>query len=104
MPSQTGQVTSDKLVSDLKVVITDAEELLRATASQAGEKVSEARLRIQESVADAKKRLHEVGGLTVDQAKMAARATDEYVRQHPWQAVGIGAALGVILGMLISRR
>jgi ElaB/YqjD/DUF883 family membrane-anchored ribosome-binding protein len=101
---QTSEVSRDKLVSDLKVVMTDAEELLRATASQAGEKVSAARLRIQESLDGAKQRLHEVGGVTADQAKIVARQTDEFVRQNPWQAVGIAAAVGVILGMLISRR
>jgi ElaB/YqjD/DUF883 family membrane-anchored ribosome-binding protein len=98
------QVTKDKLVSDLKVVISDAEELLRATAGQASEKVAAARVRIQGSLDTAKDRLGELSDATLDQAKVAARATDTFVRQNPWQAVGIGAAVGVILGMLISRR
>ena len=97
-------VTKDKLVSDLKVVITDAEELLRATASQAGEKVAAARVRIQESMEDAKRRMADLGSAAGDQARIAARATDDFVHENPWKAVGIGAALGVILGMLISRR
>lgn len=96
--------TKDKLVSDLKVVIADAEELLRATASQAGEKVTAARARIEESMEDAKRRLAELGGAAGDQARIAARATDDFVHENPWKAVGIGAALGVILGMLIARR
>ena len=98
------EVTRDKLVSDLKVVIGDAEELLRATAQQAGETVAAARARVQASMSGAKKRLAEVGDLTAVKAKVAAEAADEFVHEHPWQAVGIGAALGVILGMLISRR
>jgi ElaB/YqjD/DUF883 family membrane-anchored ribosome-binding protein len=97
-------VTKDKLVNDLKVVISDAEELLRATAGQAGEKISVARLRIEESLADAKRRLGDVGLAAGEQARVAARATDQFVHENPWQAVGIGAALGVILGMLISRK
>jgi ElaB/YqjD/DUF883 family membrane-anchored ribosome-binding protein len=97
-------VTKDKLVNDLKVVISDAEELLRATAGQAGEKISVARLRIEESLADAKRRLADVGVAAGEQARVAARATDQFVHENPWQAVGIGAALGVILGMLISRK
>lgn len=97
-------ITKDKLVSDLKVVISDAEELLRATASQAGEKVNAARERIQESMDDAKRRLADLGNVAGDQARIAARATDDFVHENPWKAVGIGAALGVILGMLISRR
>ena len=98
------EVTREKLVSDLKVVIGDAEELLRATASQAGEKVAAARARVQESMEGARKRLAGLGDATADRAKVAARATDEFVHEHPWQAVGIGAAIGMILGMLISRR
>ena len=97
-------VTKEKLVSDLKVVISDAEELLRATAGQAGEKIAAARARVEESLGDAKRRLAGVGAAAGDQAKMAARATDEFVHEHPWQAVGVGAALGVIIGMLIARK
>ena len=101
---ENAEVSREKLVSDLKIVIGDAEELLRATASAAGETVSAARARVQASMNGAKKRLTEAGAATADHAKVAARATDEFVREHPWEAVGIGAALGVILGMLISRR
>ena len=101
---ETNEVTREKLVSDIMLVIGDAEELLSATASQAGEKIGAARARIQENLKVAKKRLHEASDVAADRAKLAARATDEFVRDHPWQAVGIGAAIGVILGMLISRR
>ena len=104
MDSVPAPVSKDKLVSDLKVVMEDAEELLRATASQAGEKVTAARARIQKSLEASRERLSVVGDATVDQAKVAARATDAFVHEHPWQAVGIGAAVGVILGMLIARR
>ncbi len=98
------QVTTDKLVSDLKVVIADAEELLRATASTAGEKVTAARTRMEDSVRAAKVKLAHAQDVMVDRAKAAAQATDDYVHAHPWKAVGFAAALGVILGMLISRR
>ena len=100
----TSDVSVDKLKSDLKVVMADAEELLRATASQAGDKVASARVRIQESMEGAKQRLAQLGEAGLDQAKDAARATDEFVHEHPWKAVGIGAAVGIILGMLMSRR
>ena len=98
------EVTKDKLAADLKVVIADAEELLKATASQAGEKVAAARVKVQESLDTAKVKLARMGEVGVDKAKEAARATDDFVHEHPWKAVGIGAALGVIVGMLISRR
>jgi len=102
--SASTDVSKQKLVADLKVVVADAEELLRATASQAGEKVSAARERIQASLATAKVKLTEAERALLEKSKVAARATDDYVRENPWQAVGIAAAAGLVLGVLISRR
>jgi len=100
----TTDVSKEKLVADLKVVITDAEELLRATAAQAGEKVTVARERIQASLATAKVKLTEAERALLEKTKQAARATDQYVHENPWRAVGIAAVAGLVLGVLISRR
>ncbi len=97
-------VTRDKLVSDMKTVIADAEELLKATASAAGDRVTAARAKVEESMRTAKVKIAAAEDAVVDRAKAAARATDDYVHAHPWKAVGTAAAVGVILGMLISRR
>ena len=102
--SVNNEVSKEKLVADLKVVVADAEELLRATASQAGEKVSAARERIQASLASAKVKLTEAERALLEKSKEAAKAADEYVRENPWQAVGVAAAAGLVLGVLISRR
>ena len=106
MNTQTASndVSKEKLVADLKVVVADAEELLRATASQAGEKVSAARERIQASLASAKIKLSDAERAALEKAKEAAKATDEFVHEHPWQAIGIAAGAGLLLGILISRR
>ena len=106
MNTQTANndVSKAKLVADLKVVVADAEELLRATAAQAGEKVSAARERIQASLATAKVKLTEAERVLLDKTKQAARATDDYVHANPWQAVGVAAVAGLLLGILISRR
>lgn len=90
-------------MQDLRVVVADAEELLRATAGQAGEKVSAARERIQENLAAAKERLAAAQEAVVASTKQAAKVTDEYVHENPWKAVGIAAGAGLIIGMLISR-
>lgn len=100
----TTDVNKDKLVADLKVVVSDAEELLRATASQAGEKVAVARERIQASLATAKVKLGEAERALLEKTKEAAKVTDDYVRENPWQAVGIAALAGLVLGILICRR
>jgi ElaB/YqjD/DUF883 family membrane-anchored ribosome-binding protein len=98
------EVSKEKLMQDFRVVVTDAEELLRATAGLAGDKVSAARERIQENLTVAKVRLSAAEDAVVARTREAARATDEYVHENPWKAVGIGAAVGLIVGMLMSRR
>src|SRR5262249_30452460 len=97
-------VTREKLMQDVKIVISDAEELLRATASQAGEKVSAAREKVQESLHQAKVKLAEAEDVLIDKGKQAAKVTDEYVHDHPWRAVGIAAGIGLLIGLLIGRR
>lgn len=106
MEQQTAynEVSRDKLVADLKVVMADAEELLRITASQAGEKASAARERIQASLSSARAKMTDAERAVVDKTREAAKATDVYVRDNPWTAVGIAAAAGLVLGVLISRR
>lgn len=94
----------DKLMADLKVVLADAEELLKLTANQAGERVGAARERVQASLEKAKVRLAELEGLAAERTRIAAKATDEFVHEHPWKAVGIAAGVGLIVGLLIGRR
>lgn len=96
-------VSKEKLMQDLRMVVADAEELLRATASQAGEKVAAARERITGRLAAAKERLEDAEALMIEKTKAAAHATDEYVHDHPWNAVGIAAGVGFLIGALISR-
>lgn len=97
-------VSKEKLVADLKVVVADTEELLRATAGQAGEKVAEIRGRLQEHLANAKASLAEAQAVVIDRAKQVGRATDDYVHDNPWRSVGVAAGIGFIVGLLIGRR
>ena len=93
-----------KLVSDMKIVVSDAEEILRATAGVAGEKMVDLREQIADRLHDAKMRLADAEAALVDKTKAAARATDDYVNDNPWQAVGIAAGVGLLLGIIIGRR
>jgi ElaB/YqjD/DUF883 family membrane-anchored ribosome-binding protein len=97
-------VTKDKLVQDFKVVVSDVEDLVRATASQAGEKVAAVREKAQESLHRFKVKLAEAEDVLIDKGKLAARQTDEYVHDNPWKAVGIAAGIGFVIGLLIGRR
>lgn len=94
----------EKLVSDLKLVIADTEELLRLTANEAGQTAAELRVRVKERLAQARVRLSEVQDTVVAKAKAAGQSTDAYVQENPWRAVGIAAAVGAVVGLLISRR
>ncbi len=98
------EVSKDKLIADFKVVVADAEELLRATASQAGDKAADLRARIQSRLADAKVHIAEAEAALVDKAKQVGKAADNYVQDNPWRAVGIAAGFGFLLGLLIGRR
>ena len=102
--SAEGSIPKDKLVQDFRAVVADAEELLKATASQAGEKVAVARERIQDSLHNAKVKLAEAEDVIVQRSKQAARVTDDYVRENPWQAVGAAVGVGLVIGLLIGRR
>lgn len=102
--SELTAANKDKLVSDLRVVISDTEELLRATAGAAGDKVGELRERLGVRLRDTKERLIDLEAAVVDKTKAAARATDDFVHEQPWKAVGVAAALGLALGVLIGRR
>lgn len=98
------KVTKDKLFSDMQTVIEDAEALLQATASQTGEKIEAVRVRAKASLQQARERLSEIQKKTTDQAREVAESADEYVHKNPWQAAGIAAGIGLLLGVLINRR
>lgn len=102
--SEVTQASKEKLIADFKVVVADAEEILRVTAGQAGEKMADLREKAQARLADAKFKLAEAEALVVDKAKAAGRAADDYVHDNPWRAVGIAAGVGLVIGLLIGRR
>jgi ElaB/YqjD/DUF883 family membrane-anchored ribosome-binding protein len=94
----------DRLMGDLNAVIQDSEELLKATASQAGESTKALRERARLRLDKAKASLHHLQDVAIEKAKAAGHRTDDYVHDHPWHAVGVAAGIGLLLGMLISRR
>ena len=100
----TLQPSKDKIVDDLKSLISDAEELLKLTADQQGGKLDDLRARINGRVAVAKDRLADAEAAIVDSGKKAVRATDDYVHENPWQSVGVAAGDAFLLGLLVSRR
>lgn len=97
-------VTKEKLVADMKVVVADAEEILKSTADVAGEKMASVRAKIEARLRDAKARLEDAEAAVIDKTKACARATDDFVHEQPWKAVGVAAVVGLAIGVLIGRR
>lgn len=102
--NDAGTVNKEKLIADMKIVVADTEELLRATASQAGDKMVELRGKIENNLANARASLADAQAAVVDRAKQVGRATDEYVHDNPWRSIGVAAGIGFIVGLLIGRR
>ena len=102
--NDAGTVNKEKLIADMKIVVADTEELLRATANQAGDKVAELRGKIQNNLANARASLADAQAAVVDRAKQVGHATDEYVHDNPWRSIGVAAGIGFIVGLLIGRR
>ncbi len=94
----------EQLLRDFNQVVSDTEELLRSLASVGGEKAAAARESVEENLATAKKRLRELQGSAVERATDAARATDDYVHENPWQVIAIAAGVGVLVGLVLSSR
>jgi ElaB/YqjD/DUF883 family membrane-anchored ribosome-binding protein len=78
--------------------------LLVATANQTGEGAANARARIQKSLQVVKGRLSAAETALIERTRLVAKATDQYVQENPWKAIGISACAGVIVGMLVARR
>ena len=94
--------TRDKLVEDVKVLTKDVQDLLKVTASVVGGKASEARDRVEASLKTAQEKLGVVHENAMVKGREAAAATDEYVRDNPWNAVGIAAGVGLLVGLLLA--
>jgi ElaB/YqjD/DUF883 family membrane-anchored ribosome-binding protein len=94
----------DKLTRDLRVVLDDAEELLKATAGQTGEKVQQLRARTEESLRGVRSRLESAGRDADRFARDAAADLDARMSGNPWAVACVAAGLGVVVGILLGRR
>jgi len=96
----TTSEANKRLVGDLKTVAKDAEELMKATANHAGEKVGELRERLGTALESAKVTAHRLE----EKTKEAAKATDRTIREHPYESIGIAFGVGLLIGVLVARR
>lgn len=92
------------LLDDLRLVIRDAEDLLRTTGQQVDEGYRAARAKFESTLGTAKDSLSTLQGRVSTQASDALETADDFVQEHPWQAVGIGAMAGLVIGLWLGRR
>jgi len=93
-----------KIADEFATAMTEAQDILTRAATETGDKARDLRSQVETKLLHAKLRLQELEGEAVDRAKNAARATDDYVHDHPWQAIGIAAIVGFVVGLLMNRR
>jgi ElaB/YqjD/DUF883 family membrane-anchored ribosome-binding protein len=108
MTPHTNEVTKDQLVKEFNTVVAETEQLLKSVANAGGDKASALRANVEQSLASAKDSLRNLQQAATEKTRAAAQATDNYVHESPWQAIGIAAAIsaiiGVVVGLLLNRR
>lgn len=101
---EESQINSENLIGDFKALMADAEELIKATASHDDGPLGTIRSKALETLNSAKESLSSVEGTMTEKAKVVAERTDEFVHRNPWEAVGVAAGIGLLLGLFIRRR
>jgi len=96
--------TVEEMQSDVNDAISGAEDMLAQAATSTGEKAAELRARALQQLKALRERLDDARHAALERSKLAARATDEYVHEHPWRSILAAASVGVVVGLLISRR
>ena len=104
----TPQASAEKLKEDLRNLAQTLEDLLAVTANETSSEFQDLRERARARLAEARSRLTDRGSELYQQASETLRATaqqtESYVREHPWTSIGLGAAVGMLIGVLMGRR
>jgi len=90
--------------NDMKTLIQDAQALFREATESSGGKADELRGKALEMLDAAMEKAQEVQAVALEKGKQTAQSTDEFVHEHPWQAVAVSAGVGLLLGLLIARK
>ena len=96
----TSEINTDRLVSDLKTVTKDAEELLKTVSGEEGNGTHEMRMRLSSAIDSAKATYRRME----EKAVAGAKATDKVIREHPYESLGVAFGLGLLVGVLVSRK
>jgi len=94
----------DKLLADVKNVVAEAENLLKKAKSTGAESYAAVRAELEDKLSDTIVRLQEVQEELKERARYAARATDDYVHENRRKSMGVVAAVGIVVGLILSSR
>ena len=94
--------TPNALNRDIQNVVSDAQELLKTVQSEGESKLTEIKSRVSDQMDTAKQKIGEIQQTVQDGAKLAMNETDQYVRANPWTSIGIGVAIGAVIGYLAA--
>ena len=94
---------TEKLVTDVGVLVADTKDLVKATAVETGDKIVEMRGKVEQSIANLRPRLAQAEAVLREKTTVAVNATDNYVHTRPWPAIGMAAGVGLLIGLLIGR-
>ncbi|HBI83708.1 DUF883 domain-containing protein [Orrella sp. NBD-18] len=98
------KAVQEKLISSVKGSLNDAEALLREAAGATGDRADELRAQAMKSLRQTREALNDAQDEALAQGRRVARATDHYVHDNPWQAIGVAGLVGLLLGVLLTRR
>lgn len=102
--SEQGDLARERVMADLKSLVRDSEDLLKATAGDVSEKAKEARLRVTAALERARATCENVQEQTLAKAKAAAKQADTVIRQHPYESIGVAFGIGLLIGVLVTRK
>jgi len=102
MNAHGDRISTDKLVADLRLLASDTEALLKATAGQTGQQVAQIRARAEDSLQAARARVGELQDVALARTRAAGRAADGYVHANPWQVMAVCAVAGLLLGFVLA--
>jgi ElaB/YqjD/DUF883 family membrane-anchored ribosome-binding protein len=102
--SESQSSSSRGMAGEFRTFFADIEELIQSMTSMSGEDLARAKAKLAARVNEAKQSIEQMSGVIAERARNTARAANGYVHEHTWQAIGIGAAVGLLLGMVVRHR
>jgi len=92
------------LSNEFKSFLADVEDLVKQTTTLTGDDLARAKAKLTARITSAKESVEDAGVAVSERARNAAHVTNEYVHEQPWKSISIGAAFGLLLGFVLSRR